>query len=81
LLRTMTSIRSLLKRDLELSAEVGARRNGNLQFAVDAHLRLVEAIERRDAAAARAAISGIIDENRAFVIGMYSRSRPGGEGN
>ncbi|MDQ4027257.1 MAG: FadR family transcriptional regulator [Actinomycetota bacterium] len=81
LLRTMTSIRSLLKRDLELSAEVGARRNGNLQFAVDAHLRLVEAIERRDAAAARAAISGIIDENRAFVIGMYSRSQSGGEDN
>jgi GntR family transcriptional repressor for pyruvate dehydrogenase complex len=81
LLRTMTSIRSLLKRDLELSAEVGARRRGSLQFAVDAHRRLVDAIEAGDADAARRAVSGIIDENRAFVVSMYSRSQPGGGDN
>ncbi len=73
LLRTMTNIRSLLRRDLELSAEVGVRRNGNLHFAVDAHRRLVAAIEARDTDAARAAICRIIDINRAFVIGMYRR--------
>jgi GntR family transcriptional repressor for pyruvate dehydrogenase complex len=74
LLRTITGIRSLLRRDLELSAEVGIRRHGTLRIAFEHHRELVEAIAARRPEAARAAIQKIIDENREFVIGMYSDS-------
>jgi GntR family transcriptional repressor for pyruvate dehydrogenase complex len=75
LLRTMTNIRTMLRRDLELSTEVAMRRHGNLAHAVAKHRRLVDAIRDRRPDDARAAILEIIDENRTFVIGMYSDSQ------
>jgi DNA-binding FadR family transcriptional regulator len=73
-LRTMSNIRTTLRRDIELSTEVGIRRHGNLAHAARKHRRLVDAIERHEPDAAREAMLEIIDENRAFVIGMYDHA-------
>lgn len=72
LLKAMGGIRSMLRRDLELGAELSIRRVGDLQFAVDEHRQLVEAITARDSAAARAAMISIIGHNREVVLGMYA---------
>jgi GntR family transcriptional repressor for pyruvate dehydrogenase complex len=72
LLKAMGGIRSMLRRDLELGAELSIRRVGDLQFAVDEHRQLVEAITVRDSAAARAAMINIIGHNREVVLGMYA---------
>jgi GntR family transcriptional repressor for pyruvate dehydrogenase complex len=70
--RAMTGIRSMLRRDLELGAELSIRRRGDLRFAVDEHRRLVEAIAARDPDGARAAMIQVINRNRENVLGMYS---------
>lgn len=72
LLKAMGGIRSMLRRDLELGAELSIRRVGDLQFAVDEHRQLVEAITARDSAAARTAMINIIGHNREVVLGMYA---------
>jgi GntR family transcriptional regulator, transcriptional repressor for pyruvate dehydrogenase complex len=72
LLKAMGGIRSMLRRDLELGAELSIRRVGDLQFAVNEHRQLVEAITSRDSAAARAAMISIIGHNREVVLGMYA---------
>lgn len=72
LLKAMDGIRSMLRRDLELGAELSIRRVGDLQFAVDEHRRVVEAIAARDPADARAAMINVIGHNREFVLGMYA---------
>jgi GntR family transcriptional repressor for pyruvate dehydrogenase complex len=70
----MTGIRAILRRDLELSAELTLRRLGHLQLPVDEHRRLVEAVAARDAEGAREAMIAVIDRNRENVLGMYSRA-------
>jgi GntR family transcriptional regulator, transcriptional repressor for pyruvate dehydrogenase complex len=65
-------IRSLMWRDLELSAGVGIRRFGSLQFSVDAHRALVDAIEAGDPDAARKALLEIMTRHHEFVIGLYA---------
>ena len=72
LLQALTSIHSMLRRDLELSVEVGLRRHGNLGF--------VDAVEAKDPIAARAAMTEIVIGNRAFVLGLYSPRDPGERG-
>ncbi|ABG03501.1 transcriptional regulator, GntR family [Rubrobacter xylanophilus DSM 9941] len=72
LTRATADIRSLLRRDMELSAEVGIRRAGTLQFSVDSHRRLVAAIAAGDPEKAGRIVSGILRRNRGFVIGLYS---------
>jgi GntR family transcriptional repressor for pyruvate dehydrogenase complex len=76
LLRAMTGIRSMLRRDLELGAELSIRRLGDLQNAVDEHRRLVEAIAARDPEAARHSMILVIAQNREHVLGMYSHGVP-----
>jgi DNA-binding FadR family transcriptional regulator len=71
--RAMTGIRSMLRRDLELGAELSIRRSGDLRAAVDEHRRLVEAVAARDPDGAREAMIQVINRNRANVLGMYSR--------
>ena len=70
--KAMTGIRSMLRRDLELGAELSIRRRGDLRFAVDEHRRLVEAIAARDPDGAREAMIQVISRNRENVLGMYS---------
>jgi DNA-binding GntR family transcriptional regulator len=68
----MGGIRSMLRKDLELGAELSIRRVGDLQFAVDEHRRVVEAIAKRDPASAREAMINVIRHNRENVLGMYT---------
>lgn len=70
--RAMTGIRAILRRDLELSAELTIRRLGDLQLAVDEHRRLVDAVANRDPDSARIAMIAVIERNRENVLGMYS---------
>jgi GntR family transcriptional regulator, transcriptional repressor for pyruvate dehydrogenase complex len=76
LLRTMTGIRALLRRDLEISSEVAIRRLGTLEEVVAKHRNLVEAITARDPDGARVCIAAVIADNRKYVIGMYPESEP-----
>lgn len=76
LLRAMTELRALLRRDMELSAEAGIRRFGNLQFSVDSHRRLVDAIEAADADEARRLLFETMSRNHEFVLGLYALARP-----
>jgi len=72
LLKAMGGIRSMLRRDLELGAELSIRRVADLQFAVDEHRWIVEAIAARNPAGARTDIINVIGHNREFVLGMYA---------
>jgi GntR family transcriptional repressor for pyruvate dehydrogenase complex len=72
--QAMAGIRSMLRRDLELSAELTLRRLGDLQHPVDEHRRLVEAVAARDPDGARAAMINVIALNRENVLGMYSHA-------
>jgi len=72
----MTGIRSMLRRDLELGAELSIRRLGDLQHAVDEHRNLVEAIAARDPESARRSMILVIAQNREHVLGMYSHGLP-----
>lgn len=76
LLNAMQDIRSLMRRDMELSAGVGIRRFGSLQFSVDAHRALVEAIEAGDPDEARKALFEIMSRHHEFVIGLYALAPP-----
>lgn len=72
LVRATMDIRSLLRRDMELSAEVGIRRLGTLQFSVETHRRLVAAIAAGDAEKARQITLNILSRNHEFVLSLYS---------
>ena len=74
----MINIRTLLRRDMELSAEVGARRHGDLTFSVDSHRRIVAAIEAHDPEAARHEIEAIMGRHHGFVLGLYAQAAPDG---
>ncbi len=79
LLSAMQDIRSLMRRDIELSAGVGIRRFGSLQFSVDAHSALVDAIEAGDPDAARRVLFDIMSRHHEFVIGLYAFAPPSPE--
>jgi GntR family transcriptional repressor for pyruvate dehydrogenase complex len=72
LLKAMLDIRQSLKREMELSAEVGARRHGDLVFSVDSHRRVVDAIEAGDATAAHNELFDIMGRHHEFVLSMYA---------
>ncbi|BBL81062.1 transcriptional regulator [Rubrobacter xylanophilus] len=72
LMKATADIRALLRRDMELSAEVGIRRAGTLQFSVDSHRRLVAAIAAGEPEKAARIMSSILRRNRGFVTGLYS---------
>ena len=70
--RVSTGVRTLLTRDLELSAEVGVRRFGGLQIAVAEHRAVVDALEQGDEIAARDAMIKVVARNRDHVLGLYT---------
>ncbi len=72
----MEDIRELLRRDIELSAGAGIRRFGSLQYSVDAHSALVDAIEAGDPDAARRVLFDIMSRHHEFVIGLYAFAPP-----
>lgn len=67
----MVNIRNLLRGELQLSNEVGARRYGDLQFSVDSHRKVFDAIEAGDAERARAELAEIMGRNHRLVLGLY----------
>ena len=79
LFEAMATIRAQLKRDMELSAEVGARKYGDLQFSIDSHRRVVEAIEAGDQDQARAEMESIMSRHHRFVLSLYPSDSPQGD--
>ncbi|MDQ2682856.1 MAG: FadR family transcriptional regulator [Chloroflexota bacterium] len=79
LFEAMANIRAQLKRDMELSAEVGARRFGDLQFSIDSHRRVVEWIEAGDGDRARAEMESIMSRHHRFVLSLYPSDAGEGE--
>lgn len=69
--QAMANIRASLKREMELSAEVGARRHGDLRFSADSHRRVLDAIKSGDAEVAKAEMFDIMSRHHEFVLGMY----------
>jgi GntR family transcriptional regulator, transcriptional repressor for pyruvate dehydrogenase complex len=70
--QAMANIRTLLKREMELSAEVGARRHGDLRFSADSHRRVLNAIEVGDADLATSEMFDIMSRHHEFVLGLYA---------
>jgi GntR family transcriptional regulator, transcriptional repressor for pyruvate dehydrogenase complex len=68
----LSGVRTLLTRDLELSAEVGVRRFGGLQIAVAEHRAVVDALEQGDEIAARDAMIKVVARNRDHVLSLYT---------
>ena len=80
LLKAMLDIRSMMHLDLELSAGVGMRRFGSLQFSVNAHRELVDSIEAGHPDDARRALLEIMNRHHEFVIGLYALAPPPPDG-
>ena len=72
----MANVRAALKREMELSAEVGARRHGDLLFSAESHRRVLEAIRAGDAERARAEMFDIMSRHHEFVLSLYASSAP-----
>ncbi len=71
LAQAMANIRAWLRREMELSAEVGARRHGDLRFSADSHRRVLDAIRSGNPEVARAEMFEIMSRHHEFVLGMY----------
>lgn len=80
LVKAVEDIRELLRRDIELSARAGIRRFGSLQYSVDSHSALVDAIEAGDPDAARRVLFDIMSRHHEFVIGLYAFAPPSPDG-
>ncbi len=76
LLRAIRDLRALLRKDMELSAAAGIRRFGSLQYSVDAHRELVDAIEAGDPDTARRVLFEIMSRHHEFVMGLYAFAAP-----
>ena len=75
LAEAMANIRGWLKREMELSAEVGARRNGDLRFSSDSHRRVLAAVEAGDSELARQEMFDIMSRHHEAVLSLYAGSR------
>lgn len=74
LLRSIVNIRTLLERDLELSADAAIRRVGDLEFSIADHVAVVDAVEAGDPEAARRVLFDIMSRHHHFVLGIYEPS-------
>jgi GntR family transcriptional repressor for pyruvate dehydrogenase complex len=79
LLRAISDLRALLRKDMELSAAAGIRRFGSLQYSVDAHRELIDAIEAGDPESARRVLFEIMSRHHEFVVGLYAFAPPTGD--
>jgi GntR family transcriptional repressor for pyruvate dehydrogenase complex len=79
LLRAMRDLRALMEKDIALSSAAGIERFGSLQYAVDAHAAIVEAIEAGDSDAARRALFGIMSRHHEFVMSLFALAAPADE--
>jgi DNA-binding FadR family transcriptional regulator len=72
LAEAMANIRGWLKRVMELSAEVGARRHGDLRYSSDSHRRVLAAIVAGDPDTARQEMFDIMSRHHETVLAMYA---------
>jgi DNA-binding FadR family transcriptional regulator len=68
----MHQLSGLIRKDIELAATAGISRFGSLQYSVDAHFALVDAIERGDPEEAQRVLLEILNRHHEFVIGLYA---------
>lgn len=80
LLGAMRDLRAAMEQDIALSAAAGIQRFGSLQYAVDAHHAIVEAVENGDPDAARRALFDIMSRHHEFVMGLFALAAPAREG-
>ena len=79
LLAWQRDVHELFRRDLELSAEAAVRRFGDLDFTIDAHAELVDAVEASRALDARAIALELMSRTHEFVLGLYALAPRGGD--
>lgn len=72
LLHAIRDLRALLGDDIELAAAAGIRRFGSLQFSVDAHNELVDAVEAGEPDLARRILFDLMSRHHEFVLGLYA---------
>ena len=72
LLHAVRDLRALLRTDIELAAAAGIQRFGSLQFSVDAHGALVDAIEAGEPDLARSILFDLMSRHHEFVLGLYA---------
>ena len=72
LARALEDIRTVLERDMELSTEAAIRRHGDLQFSVDSHRILVDAIAAGEPERAREILFDITSRHHEFVLSLYA---------
>ena len=70
--QAMHHLSALIRKDIELAATAGIRRFGSLQYSVDAHFELVDAIEGGDPEEAQRVLLEILSRHHEFVIGLYA---------
>ena len=61
--QAMHGLSALIRKDIELAATAGIRRFGSLQYSVDAHVELVDAIEGGDAQEAQRVLLEILNRH------------------
>jgi len=69
--QAMHQLSALIREDIELAATAGIRRFGSLQYSVDAHLELVDAIEGGDPEKAQRILLEIFSRHHEFVMALY----------
>lgn len=79
LLHAVNDLRALLRTDIELAAAAGIQRFGTLQFSVDAHGDLVDAIEAGEPDRARRILFDLMSRHHEFVLGLYAFAPDGNE--
>jgi DNA-binding FadR family transcriptional regulator len=70
--QVMNELSGLIRKDSELAAHAGISRFGSLQYSVDAHVELVDEIERGDPEEAQRVLLEILGRHHEFVIGLYA---------
>lgn len=69
--QAMHELSTLIRGDIEIAATAGIRRFGSLQYSVDAHTELVDAIEGGDREMAQRVLLEILSRHHEFVIALY----------
>ena len=75
LLYVVRDWRALLRTDIELAAAAAIQRFGSLQFSVDAHRTLVDAIDAGEPDVARRILFDLMSRHHEFVLGLRPRPR------
>jgi GntR family transcriptional regulator, transcriptional repressor for pyruvate dehydrogenase complex len=80
LLYVVRDWRALIRADIELAAAAAIQRFGSLQFSVDAHRDLVDAIDAGEPDVARRILFDLMSRHHEFVLGLYALAPDGIEG-